>query len=110
MLFIILSLTIIFLLNLIILFINFKLKDINKTYSFECGFNPFFTPHNPFSIQFFKILLVFIIFDLEIIIIIPISTLKTYFLLNFSTIITIIIILTLGLYFELKEGSLKWLK
>uniref|UniRef100_A0AAU6PCM6 NADH-ubiquinone oxidoreductase chain 3 n=1 Tax=Euseius sacchari TaxID=3061191 RepID=A0AAU6PCM6_9ACAR len=86
---------------------NFKNK--NKLYSFECGFNPFFSPQTPFSIQFFKILLIFLLFDMEIIIILPLPffTATTTYLNIMITLI--IILLLLSLLFEWKEGSLQWI-
>lgn len=75
-------------------------KNKEKIFSFECGFNPMSSPQAPFSIQFFKIILVFLIFDMEIIVVLPLP----FFLPNtFKLIITIIIIVILlltGLIFE----------
>lgn len=88
--------------------LNNKTKE--KSYSFECGFNPFNRPHTPFSIQFFKILLIFLIFDIEIIVVLPLP-LNKIILATINYFITrILIILILGLLFEWKEGSLQWLK
>lgn len=86
--------------------INFK----NKFYSFECGFNPFTSPQSFFSIQFFKILIIFLLFDIEIIIIIPIPLYHPITFINYTFYILIIRIIILGLIFEWKEGSLEWLK
>nr|AJV88756.1 NADH dehydrogenase subunit 3 [Euseius nicholsi] len=82
----------------------------NKVYSFECGFNPFNKSQTPFSIQFFKILLIFLLFDMEIIVVLP---LPLYHLLTVKTCklyIMLISLITAGLMFEWKEGSLQWLK
>ena len=42
-----------------------------KISAYECGFAPMNQPTNPFSIKFFVVGVVFLIFDLEIIFLIP---------------------------------------
>lgn len=71
---------------------SINIKNKEKLYSFECGFNPFNKSQTPFSIQFFKILLIFLLFDIEIIVILPLPTINN---INYYTNITIIIILFL---------------
>lgn len=90
-------------------FIRGSLKK-EKLISFECGFNSFFCPRVSFSIQFFKILLVFLFFDMEIVVVLPLIFIKIFSLLSLILIILIMLILLIGLYIEFKEGSLKWLK
>ena len=41
-------------------------RDPNKVSVYECGFDPFHNPGEPFSIQFFLIAILFLVFDLEI--------------------------------------------
>lgn len=43
-----------------------RAPDKEKSSIYECGFNPFQSPGQPFSIRFFLIALLFLIFDLEI--------------------------------------------
>lgn len=95
---------------LLILFLrNNFLIEKEKISSFECGYDPFFNPRSSFSIQFFKIILIFLLFDVEIILIFPLPLFQ--FLNYFNNIFFLVIlrVLILGLYFEWKEGSLKWL-
>jgi len=40
--------------------------DREKVSVYECGFDPFHTPGEPFSIRFFLIAILFLVFDLEI--------------------------------------------
>nr|QPN54252.1 NADH dehydrogenase subunit 3 [Laemobothrion tinnunculi] len=92
-----------------IFFMNNKnLMETSGT-PFECGFEPLFVTRVPFSIQYFLILIIFLIFDLEIIIFIP---LITNFVMNlfFSILIfsILMMILMLGLIMEWLEGSLEW--
>nr|AWN56225.1 NADH dehydrogenase subunit 3 [Dorymyrmex brunneus] len=88
-----------------------KKKKINREKSspFECGFDPISNGHIPFSIHFFMISLIFLIFDIEITILIPLVTLLYY--MNLPMILTsmfFMIILITGLYIEYLEESIEW--
>nr|QWC53807.1 NADH dehydrogenase subunit 3 [Evacanthus heimianus] len=84
--------------------------DLQKSTSFECGFNPMSYSRLPFSIHFFLIAVIFLIFDIEIIIIIPmIFLLKSSNLIYWLvTSVTFIIMLIIGLYHEWYNGLLNW--
>nr|YP_011010205.1 NADH dehydrogenase subunit 3 [Asclepios apicalis]ALQ12079.1 NADH dehydrogenase subunit 3 [Asclepios apicalis]WPW46742.1 NADH dehydrogenase subunit 3 [Asclepios apicalis] len=81
-----------------------------KMTPFECGFDPKSSSRMPFSIQFFMIAIIFLIFDVEIIILLPtikilqMTKMKSWFL----TTSMFLIILILGLYHEWKNGILEW--
>nr|YP_011010309.1 NADH dehydrogenase subunit 3 [Metrocoris ciliatus]WPW46924.1 NADH dehydrogenase subunit 3 [Metrocoris ciliatus] len=81
-----------------------------KMTPFECGFDPKSSSRMPFSMQFFMIAIIFLIFDVEIIILLP--TIKVLQMSElymwFMTTSTFIIILTAGLYHEWKNGILEW--
>ncbi|YP_009370128.1 NADH dehydrogenase subunit 3 (mitochondrion) [Macrosteles quadrilineatus] len=84
--------------------------DTQKSTPFECGFNPMSYNRLPFSIHFFMIAVIFLIFDIEIILIMPmILTMKMVMLKYWIiTSMTFILILILGLMHEWKNGMLKW--
>nr|YP_009251318.1 NADH dehydrogenase subunit 3 [Hapsodrilus ignifer]AIQ80115.1 NADH dehydrogenase subunit 3 [Hapsodrilus ignifer] len=84
--------------------------DREKSSPFECGFDPKSSARIPFSLQFFLIAVIFLIFDVEITLLLPlIVTMKTTTPLSFLTITaTFIIILLGGLYHEWKQGALNW--
>nr|YP_010222595.1 NADH dehydrogenase subunit 3 [Neojurtina typica]UCC46058.1 NADH dehydrogenase subunit 3 [Neojurtina typica] len=87
-------------------------KDREKLSPFECGFDPKSSARTPFSIQFFLIAVLFLIFDIEIAIILPViltmkwSMTKTWIM----TVAYFIVILILGLYHEWNNGVLEWAK
>nr|AYW52239.1 NADH dehydrogenase subunit 3 [Ptilodactylidae sp. 2 ACP-2013] len=85
-------------------------KDREKSSPFECGFDPFSSGRLPFSLQFFLIAVIFLIFDIEIALLMPIIyTIKLANLINFSvTLIIFIIIMLWGLYHEWNQGALSW--
>nr|YP_009258847.1 NADH dehydrogenase subunit 3 [Libiocoris heissi]AFI54713.1 NADH dehydrogenase subunit 3 [Libiocoris heissi] len=88
---------------------NKKMVTREKTSPFECGFDPMSHPRTPFSIQFFIIALLFLIFDIEIAIMLPmIITMKTSSMWWTMTMSTFMIILIIGLVYEWKMGALQW--
>lgn len=82
-----------------------------KNTPFECGFDPKGSARSSFSLQFFLVGVIFLIFDVEITILLPFSLLRRvgqplYWLGN---LIIFIFILLLGLYFEWGNGALEWI-
>nr|QIT03239.1 NADH dehydrogenase subunit 3 [Sarcophaga pterygota] len=84
--------------------------DREKSSPFECGFDPKSSSRLPFSLRFFLITIIFLIFDVEIALILPII-----YIIKFSnmfmwtiTSITFILILLIGLYHEWNQGMLNW--
>nr|ABQ11845.1 NADH dehydrogenase subunit 3 [Sympagella nux] len=76
---------------------------------YECGFDPLHTSRLPFSIKFFLIGVLFLIFDLEISYIFPWCTcIKEIKWISFITMIFFLTILTLGFIYEWKEEGLEW--
>nr|QSZ78269.1 NADH dehydrogenase subunit 3 [Leptocimbex clavicornis] len=105
-----------FMLSFIIMMIASTLSkksmyDREKNSPFECGFDPMSMTRMSFSIRFFLIAIIFLIFDVEIALMLPmvmilsISNLKLWILMSSY----FIIILILGTYYEWKFGSLNWL-
>lgn len=47
-------------------FLSDKNPDKEKVSVYECGFDPFHSPGKPFSIRFFLVAILFLVFDLEI--------------------------------------------
>nr|ALO70376.1 NADH deshydrogenase subunit 3 [Batrisodes sp. 1 EF-2015] len=84
--------------------------DRNKSSPFECGFDPFKSPRLPFSLHFFLIAMIFLIFDIEISLLIPLIYLINMNLsYYFITMIFFMMILLIGLYYEWYQGALNWL-
>nr|AXS66076.1 NADH dehydrogenase subunit 3 [Staphylinoidea sp. 14 KM-2017] len=85
--------------------------DREKNSPFECGFDPKSSARMPFSLQFFLIAVIFLIFDVEITLMIPfVNTMNITNMFNFMMIFNFfMIILLLGLYHEWTQGALNWL-
>nr|YP_009409425.1 NADH dehydrogenase subunit 3 [Anoplocnemis curvipes]ASH96376.1 NADH dehydrogenase subunit 3 [Anoplocnemis curvipes] len=86
------------------------IMDREKMSPFECGFDPKSSARSPFSLQFFLIAILFLIFDIEIAIILPmIITMKTSNIMSWAiTIVIFMMVLIIGLYYEWKNGMLEW--
>nr|YP_010744248.1 NADH dehydrogenase subunit 3 [Epicauta obscurocephala]WET56773.1 NADH dehydrogenase subunit 3 [Epicauta obscurocephala] len=84
--------------------------DREKMSPFECGFDPKSSARLPFSLHFFLIAVIFLIFDVEITLLFPlIMCLKYSNLLNYFIVLTIfIMILIAGLLHEWNQGALEW--
>nr|ACR55967.1 NADH dehydrogenase subunit 3 [Lichanura trivirgata] len=84
--------------------------DINKLSPYECGFDPLGDARSPISIQFFLVAILFILFDLEIVLLLPIPwSMNTNSPTTTATLTTtILILLTLGLVYEWHQGGLEW--
>nr|YP_009974400.1 NADH dehydrogenase subunit 3 [Chanohirata hamata]QNJ33330.1 NADH dehydrogenase subunit 3 [Chanohirata hamata] len=87
-----------------------SMNDTQKSSPFECGFNPMSYSRIPFSIHFFLIAVIFLIFDIEIIMIMPmILTMKSAMTIKWMiTSWLFLMILILGLYHEWNSGIMKW--
>nr|YP_010127617.1 NADH dehydrogenase subunit 3 [Syrphus torvus]QPP19873.1 NADH dehydrogenase subunit 3 [Syrphus torvus]UXF58196.1 NADH dehydrogenase subunit 3 [Syrphus torvus] len=85
-------------------------SDREKSSPFECGFDPMSSSRLPFSLKFFLITIIFLIFDVEIALILPMIMILKFsnLMMWMITSIIFIIILLLGLYHEWNQGMLNW--
>nr|YP_009407606.1 NADH dehydrogenase subunit 3 [Himantopus himantopus]ASC43050.1 NADH dehydrogenase subunit 3 [Himantopus himantopus] len=101
-------------LSIILTSLNFWLAQTNpdseKLSPYECGFDPLGSARLPFSIRFFLVAILFLLFDLEIALLLPlpwaIQLQSPTSTLAWASII--IILLTLGLIYEWMQGGLEW--
>nr|YP_010599794.1 NADH dehydrogenase subunit 3 [Nola angustipennis]WAL04254.1 NADH dehydrogenase subunit 3 [Nola angustipennis] len=85
-------------------------SDREKNSPFECGFEPKSSARIPFSLHFFLITVIFLIFDIEIALIFPIIPLfkMVNFLIWSKISFFFIFILLIGLYHEWNQNMLNW--
>nr|QWB85850.1 NADH dehydrogenase subunit 3 [Clytomelegena kabakovi] len=111
-----LFLAILMILSILIILINSismkSFSDREKSSPFECGFTPQTPARLPFSLQFFLIAIMFLIFDVEIVLLLPVVlTLPISSLTSYSLSVSIfILILIWGLFHEWNHGALDWAK
>nr|YP_006303386.1 NADH dehydrogenase subunit 3 [Planiliza affinis]YP_009489104.1 NADH dehydrogenase subunit 3 [Chelon carinatus]AEK53100.1 NADH dehydrogenase subunit 3 [Planiliza affinis]AIY72693.1 NADH dehydrogenase subunit 3 [Planiliza affinis]AWD84309.1 NADH dehydrogenase subunit 3 [Chelon carinatus] len=107
-------LTIAVLLSIVLAIVAFWLPQMGPDYEklspYECGFDPVGTARLPFSLRFFLVAILFLLFDLEIALLLPLpwgnhlSSPST----TFAWASTILVLLTLGLIYEWLQGGLEW--
>nr|YP_002265582.1 NADH dehydrogenase subunit 3 [Thamnaconus modestus]YP_002519931.1 NADH dehydrogenase subunit 3 [Eubalichthys mosaicus]YP_009020316.1 NADH dehydrogenase subunit 3 [Thamnaconus tessellatus]YP_010170546.1 NADH dehydrogenase subunit 3 [Thamnaconus septentrionalis]YP_010955561.1 NADH dehydrogenase subunit 3 [Thamnaconus multilineatus]AHL24749.1 NADH dehydrogenase subunit 3 [Thamnaconus tessellatus]QRZ60528.1 NADH dehydrogenase subunit 3 [Thamnaconus septentrionalis]WMY18650.1 NADH dehydrogenas len=84
--------------------------DHEKLSPYECGFDPVGSARLPFSLRFFLVAILFLLFDLEIALLLPLpwgdqlsSPLSTFFWAS-----AVLVLLTVGLIYEWLQGGLEW--
>jgi len=85
-----------------------KIKDS----AYECGVPADGVMHTRFSVKFYVTALLFMLFDLEIVILVPWTFIYRDFLANHIAILGPVLffigVLVLGLVYEVKKGALEW--
>ena len=100
-------------LGIILLLVNFILAPHNpyqeKNSAFECGFHSFLGQNRTqFSISFFIFALLFLLFDLEILLVYPyVVSAYTNGIYGLIIMLVFFFVLTLGFVFELGKNALK---
>lgn len=87
-----------------------RFRDYEKDSPFECGFDPNMSARVPFSMRFFLLAVLFLIFDVEIVLLIPLPLVLvgTSWISALFLGFVFLMILLGGLFHEWKEGALNW--
>nr|APH07807.1 NADH dehydrogenase subunit 3 [Tamias quadrivittatus]APH08041.1 NADH dehydrogenase subunit 3 [Tamias dorsalis] len=94
--------------------IAFWLPQLNiyseKASPYECGFDPMGSARLPFSMKFFLVAITFLLFDLEIALLLPLpwASQTNNIKLMLTMALILILILTLGLAYEWTQKGLEW--
>jgi NADH-quinone oxidoreductase subunit A len=90
-------------------FLGPKVSFREKMEPFECGENQIDSPQQRFSIRFYLIALLFIIFDIEAVFLFPWSVIfQSLGIFGFAEMMVFIFILGVGLVYVWKKGALEW--
>jgi NADH-ubiquinone oxidoreductase chain 3 len=78
------------------------LRDLETSSPYECGFTPILSARIPFSIRFFIVTLIFLIFDVELVLIFPfiVRINSSWLVCNRSILILFLFILIFGVIHE----------
>jgi NADH-quinone oxidoreductase subunit A len=80
-----------------------------KLTTYECGENPEGSPWVKFNIRFYVVALIFLIFDVEVVLLIPWALVyKTFGFGGFMVGAVFLILLGLGMAYEWRKGDLEW--
>jgi len=77
---------------------------------YECGVDQIENPHRPFAIKFYVFALLFILFDIETIFLLPFA-LGYHALLGTGALVSVLVflaVLGLGLVYIIRTGALEW--
>lgn len=89
-------------------------KNAIKDSAYECGVPAEGIVHSRFSVKFYVTVMLFILFDLEIVFMIPLCFVYREFLANniaiLSPMLFFVGVLVMGLIYEIKKGALDWEK
>nr|UFK29100.1 NADH dehydrogenase subunit 3 [Geomys texensis] len=103
-----------FSLSMLLALIAFWIPQMNiyseKVHPYECGFDPMNSAHLPFSMKFFLVAITFLLFDLEIALLLPLPWASQYSNIQSMMFLSLalIIILALGLAYEWINKGLEW--
>jgi NADH-quinone oxidoreductase subunit A len=90
-------------------FLGPKRKSQTKLDAFECGIEAKGNARIPFSIKYFLVAILFVLFDVEVIFMYPWAVLfKELKMAGFIEMILFISSLVVGLLYIIKRGALKW--
>ena len=98
---------------IITLFISKLIRPNRPTFEkqkvYECGENPEGSPWVKFNIRFYVVALIFLIFDVEVVLLFPWAlTYKNFGVYGFLVGIIFLLVLGLGMAYEWRKGDLEW--
>ncbi len=81
----------------------------DKLSPYECGIDPIGSARERFSVKFYLVAMLFILFDIEIVFLYPWAvTLRSLKLFGFLEMLVFLGILLIGLLYVWKRGGLEW--
>jgi NADH-quinone oxidoreductase subunit A len=97
-------------------FVGQRKATRTKTMPYECGKDPVGSARERFSIKFYLIAMIFILFDIELIFLIPWAVVFTRFatasralsLLIYTEMMFFVVLLLVGYVYILKKGMFEW--
>lgn len=90
-------------------FLGPRVRFREKMEPFECGENPVVSPKQRFSVRFYLVAMLFIIFDIEAVFLFPWAVIfRDLGVFGFVEMMIFIVVLAAGLVYVWKKGALEW--
>jgi len=88
-------------------------RTVTKDMAYECGMIPEAGPQPRFSVKFYLVAMLFILFDIEIVFMYPWAVVYRPFVAEFGpsilwSMLSFILILLFGYIYAIKKGALDW--
>lgn len=86
-----------------------------KDSAYECGITPLAGPQPRFSVKFYLVAMLFILFDIEVVFMYPWAIIFSDYIVAYGTLIlysmlSFVLILVVGYVYAIKKGALDWSK
>ena len=86
---------------ILVLVLGTNQAQTEKLSSYECGFEPYGSARSTFDIHFYLVAIIFIVFDIEVLFLLPWAlAFSSYYALPIHIMAIFLTILTLGFYYE----------
>ncbi|MGB9604338.1 MAG: NADH-quinone oxidoreductase subunit A [Bryobacteraceae bacterium] len=86
-----------------------KVRDRVKASPYECGMTPVGSPRERFSVKFYLVAMVFILFDVEAVFLYPWAVVyRQLRLFAFFEMVLFLVLILAGFYYFYKKGALEW--
>lgn len=80
-----------------------------KFHPYECGMEPVGDTKDPVPVKYFMIAISFILFDIEVIFLLPWAVVaRDLGMFGFAAISVFVVIILVGYFYELARGAFKW--
>ena len=80
-----------------------------KLSTYECGMEPVRTARERFSVKFYMVAVLFILFDIEVVFLYPWAvSFRQLGVGGYVTMLVFIVILLIGFYYVWRKGALEW--
>src|SRR5215472_13224744 len=90
-------------------FLGKKVKDVVKDTPYECGIAPTGSARERFSVKFYLVAIVFILFDIEAVFLYPWAVVyRELKLFAFVEMLLFVILIMSGFFYIWKKGALDW--
>ncbi len=87
-------------------------KNAVKDSAYECGIKPLAKPHPRFGVKFYVVAMLFVVFDIEAVFILPLALVyRDFIAANIALILPVMFFVALiaaGIFYEIKKDALDW--